>query len=69
MPERRQTIETGFDGTRWYNMLVGGYVVANFRATSAEAELQGRAMAQARRAAHVVRNEDGEIVSHVDYRS
>ena len=69
MRERRQTIETGFDGTRWYNMLVGGYVVASFRATAAEAELQGRAMAQARRASHVVKNEDGDVVSNVDYRS
>ena len=61
------TVETAFDGTRWYNQVVGSGVAANFRDTALEAELKGREMAKARHVAHVVRDEAGNIVSHTRY--
>jgi hypothetical protein len=60
-------VETGFDGDRWFNRVVGSYIVANFRDTQLEAETKGRAMAVARRVDHIVMNEDGVVVSHTSY--
>jgi hypothetical protein len=61
------TIVTGYDGIRWYNQVSGSYVVANYRDTADEAELKGRAMAEKRRADHIVLDEDGSVVSHTRY--
>ena len=58
---------TSFDGQRWCNRVVGSYVVANYRDTAEEATLKGRAMAQMRRVDHVVKNRDGEVISHIRY--
>lgn len=60
-------IETGYDGERWFNRVVGSYAVANFRDTAEEAEAKGRAMAQMRRVEHVVLNSDGVVVSRIQY--
>lgn len=60
-------IETGFDGERWFNRVVGSYVVANFRDSAEEAEVKGRAMAQMRRVEHVVMNSDGDVASRTSY--
>jgi hypothetical protein len=61
------TVETAFDGERWYNRVLGTRVVANFRGTRAEAERKGRSMAQARNAHHIVRDEHGEVVSRTEH--
>lgn len=61
------TIETAYDGDRWVNRVVGSYQVANSRDTAEEAERKGRAMAEARRVDHIVRNRDGDVVSHTRY--
>lgn len=63
----RGTIETGFDGERWYNRVVGSYIVANYRDTAEDAERKGRTMAQSRRVAHVVKDRSGEIVRQIRY--
>jgi hypothetical protein len=63
----RGTVETAFDGERWYNRVLGTRVVANFRGTRAEAEMKGRAMAQARSAHHIVRDQHGKVVSHTEH--
>ena len=60
-------VVTDFDGLRWCNRVVGSYVVANYRDTAEEAILKGRAMAQMRRVDHLVKNRDGEVVSHTRY--
>lgn len=61
------TIVTGYDGTRWYNHVTGSDVIANYRDTSDEAEMKGRAMATQRRVDHVVLDEEGSVVSHTRY--
>lgn len=58
---------TDFDGQMWCNRVVGSYAVANQRATAEEAVLKGRAMAQMRRVDHLVKNRDGDVVSHIRY--
>lgn len=63
----RGTVETAFDGERWYNRVLGTRVVANFRGTRAEAEMKGRTMAQARHAHHIVRDQHGNVVSHTEH--
>lgn len=60
-------IETGYDGTRWYNRVIGSFIVANSRDTQAEAEAKGRLMAQMRRAEHTVLDEKGAVVSQTRY--
>jgi len=60
-------VETAFDGTRWYNRIVGSNVAANYRDTALEAELKGRAMALARHVDHIVKDENGSVVSHTRY--
>ncbi len=60
-------VVTSYDGERWCNSVVGSAVVANYRATAAEAELKGRAMAQARHVIHIVRDETGAVVSLTRY--
>jgi hypothetical protein len=61
------SIVTGFDGTRWYNRVVGSYTVANYRDTDVEAETKGRAMAQQRRVEHMVLDRDGTVVRQTRY--
>ena len=63
----RGTVETAYDGDRWYNRVLGSYAVANFRDTQEAAEAKGRSMAQARRAHHVVKDQDGNVVSTTEY--
>jgi hypothetical protein len=63
----RGTVETAYDGDRWYNRVLGSYAVANFRDTQEEAEKKGRSMAQARRAHHIVKDQDGNVVSSTEY--
>ena len=60
-------IVTGYDGTRWYNRVIGSYVVASYRDTGAEAEVKGRAMAKQRRVDHIVLDEEGTVVSQTRY--
>jgi hypothetical protein len=60
-------IVTGYDGTRWYNRVVGSYIVANYRDTEAEARLKGLAMAQQRHVDHIVLDAEGAVVSHTTY--
>jgi len=60
-------IETAYDGQRWVNRVVGSYQVANSRDTAEEAELKGRAMAEARRVEHLVLDRDGAVVSRTRY--
>lgn len=60
-------VVTDFDGLRWCNRVVGSYIVGNHRDTAEEAALKGRAMAQMRRVDHVVKNRDGDVVSHIRY--
>jgi hypothetical protein len=60
-------ILTGYDGSRWYNRVVGTDVVANYRDTGIEAEMKGRAMAEQRRVDHIVLDEEGAVVSHTKY--
>ncbi|GAC1522861.1 MAG: hypothetical protein NVS3B1_08720 [Marmoricola sp.] len=71
MPESvtplKGNIVTDFDGLRWCNRVVGSYIVANYRDTAEEAALKGQAMAQMRRVDHLVKDRDGEVVSHIRY--
>lgn len=60
-------VETAYDGRRWYNRIVGSTVAANYRDTALDAELKGRAMAVARHVEHIVKDLDGEVVSHTRY--
>jgi hypothetical protein len=60
-------IVTGYDGARWYNQVVGSYVIANYRDTEREAQTKGRAMARQRRVDHIVLDEEGSVVSRTGY--
>lgn len=62
-----EAIVTGYDGTRWYNRVIGSEVVANFRDTATEAETKGREMAVRRHVDHIVLDQDGAILSHTQY--
>jgi hypothetical protein len=61
------SIVTGFDGTRWYNRVVGSYIVANYRDTDVEAEAKGRHMAEQRRVEHLVLDQHGTVVRQTRY--
>lgn len=60
-------VVTGFDGTRWYNRVIGSYVVANYRDTEADATTKGRAMAEQRHVDHIILDQDGVVVSQSRY--
>lgn len=63
----RGSIETGYDGTRWFNRVIGSPIAASYRDTQIEAETTGRAMAQARGVAHIVTDQSGTVISHIRY--
>ena len=62
-----RNVETAFDGSRWYNRIVGSGTIANYRDTAVEAELKGRAMARSRHVVHIVKDQDGSVVTHTQY--